>query len=143
MTDKDQPEDKKKPGKLYKTANFALSLDSWKKSFTNPFKRFGRYNRSAITKAREVWHAADDLEPAVDVADLRLAMKKSIQGAWIYGVFCVLMLGFVIALASNVYTMVTCTLIALLFAFRAIVSVFIYLKAKEELQSANRDRREP
>lgn len=124
----------KKSGKTRGLLNFFFSTDSWKKSFTVPFKRYPRYLKSMKEMANEAIHANDDLVPAEGADDLRLTITKTRNSALALIPF-ILGFGLFIVLGANtLYQMLACLAIMFVFGLRFLVALYVHAKAKEQLR---------
>lgn len=125
----------KQPGKLYRAADFAFSLRSWKRTFTVPFKRMGRYVGHTKDSAKTIYHQHDKIEPANSKEELLLAIKKSKSSAIVNLIFAVAMAAFIVSTNTKLYQGLVCSVILLMFVFRFAVDALINIRAKEQLSS--------
>ena len=124
---------------FYRSAEFAFSLRSWKRSFTVPFKRMGGYSKNVKESAKALYERHDDLQPAINEEEVALAVKKSKSTAAVNMCFAIAMGGIALAQVQNASTLqtATCVVIMLVFTMRFIIDAYIIMTGNEQIRQQN------
>jgi len=123
---------KPKKGGLKRFAYFVLALDSWKYSFTTPFKRTGAVLNASVSMIPKLFIQTDHIAPAVTEKQLNLTVRKSFTAFCIQFVFAVFFCVVTIFFTSSPISMFINALVTLIFIFQAFVNLMIYQKAKTQ-----------
>jgi hypothetical protein len=121
-----------KRGGLKRFAYFVLALDSWKYSFTTPFKRTGAVLNASVAMIPRLFIQTDQIAPAVTVKQLSLTVRKSFTAFCIQLMFAVFFSVITIFFTSSPIPIVINGLVTLIFIFQAFINLMIYQKAKTQ-----------
>jgi hypothetical protein len=124
---------------FYRSAEFAFSLRSWKRSFTVPFKRMGGYSKNVKESAKTLYKRYDNLKPAINEEEVALAVKKSKSSAVVNLCFAIAMgvLSLSRVQVADILQTAACVVIMMVFSMRFIIDAYIVITGNEQIRQQN------